>query len=94
MSAWLRHSGRVALYNRFCVSRQDFIGLVPERAMPGDKICIFKGARVPFLLRQNAKVGIRGTSTWTYFLVGECYIHSMVDGETKGVEHFQEFNIQ
>ena len=58
-------------------------------------ICIFKGARVPFLLRQNAEVGIRGTSTQTYLLVGECYIHGMMDGEMmKGVEHFQEFNIQ
>lgn len=58
-------------------------------------ICIFKGARVPFLLRQNAEVGIRGTSTQTYLLVGECYIHGMMDGEMmEGVEHFQEFNIQ
>ena len=95
MFVWLRHSGRVALDKRFCVTRQGFIGLVPEHAMSGDMICIFKRARVPFLLRQNAEVGIRGTSTQTYFLVGECYIHGMMDGEMmKGLEHFQELNIQ
>lgn len=52
-------------------------------------------SRIAFLLRQNAEEEIRGTSTQLCFLVGECHIHSMIDSEMmKGVELFQEFNIQ
>jgi hypothetical protein len=62
------HTGR-----RFTVTEDDYMGLVPAGTQPGDLVCIIFGAQTPFLLRP-AVCG-------TYKIVGECYIHGMMDGE-------------
>lgn len=50
------------------------LGLVPAQAKPGDLICILFGCSVPVVLRQY--------DTPKYTLVGECYMHGIMDGET------------
>lgn len=40
--------------------------------MPGDQVCILFGGNTPFVLRPCNEY---------YQLVGECYIHGMMDGE-------------
>jgi hypothetical protein len=50
-----------------------YIGLVPPKTKVGDKVCILFGGRTPFLLR-DAGGG-------KHVLVGECYIHSVIDRE-------------
>jgi hypothetical protein len=63
------------------------LGLGPLSMKPGDSICAFKGAEVPFILReQEGGVGRYRRTLWrkerrSCELVGECYIHGFMDGE-------------
>lgn len=63
--------------NRFCVTEKKFIGMVPRNAVPGDVVCIVHGSSVLFVLRPSHVDGQENR----YRLVGECYIHGMMDGE-------------
>jgi hypothetical protein len=63
---------------RFCKTHENRFGLVPPRAITGDLICILYGADVPFVLRA---VTTHQDDQPKYILVGECYIHSLMDGE-------------
>ena len=58
---------------RFCVTRDGHIGVVPKRAAKGDGICVFLGGSVPFVIRK--------TDSGYYSLVGECYVHGLMDGK-------------
>ncbi|KAH9209089.1 hypothetical protein DL95DRAFT_245811, partial [Leptodontidium sp. 2 PMI_412] len=62
---------------RFCVTEKKYIGMAPKDALLGDVVCIVYGSNVPFVLRPS---GIGG-NTNRYRLVGECYIHGIMDGE-------------
>jgi len=59
---------------RFCLTSQGFIGLVPPCTNVGDVLCVVPGAQAPFLLRPTAE-------TKQFYLVGECFVHGMMDGE-------------
>jgi hypothetical protein len=49
-----------------------FIGLAPRLAMEGDHIAICKGGKVPLVLRAKDE------KTWE--LIGDSYIHGVMDG--------------
>lgn len=51
---------------RFFISRKGFYGLAPNVARTADKICVFFGALVPFILRPTSEPG-------EYRFCGECY---------------------
>jgi hypothetical protein len=68
---------------RFCVTETGLIGMVPREAQKGDVICVMDGASVPFVLRQSTD-SMRVPST--YQLVGESYIHGMMDGECSSLK--------
>ncbi|PVH82006.1 hypothetical protein DL98DRAFT_489244 [Cadophora sp. DSE1049] len=78
------------IWNRkFLVSRNNkWIGLAPMAAQENDIICILHGCSVPVVLRE-----VKGETFWE--LVGECYVHGMMDGEamegrdTKVTEEFE-----
>jgi hypothetical protein len=55
------------------LSTKGYVGLIPAHSEPGDLICIIFGAIVPFVLRklQNGQ----------YELIGEAYVHGIMDGE-------------
>jgi hypothetical protein len=57
----------------FISSSCGYIGLGSENILPGDTICIFLGAEVPFILREKPN--------GQYTLIGEAYIHGIMDGE-------------
>lgn len=57
------------------ITRRGYIGLGPATMQPEDTICIFLGARVPHVLRRV----VGGCSG--YKLVGQAYIHGIMDGE-------------
>lgn len=70
----------------FFTTRKGLIGLGPRSTQPGDKICIFSGGRVPFILRG------RGTH---YQLLGEAYVHGLMKGQAIQAHHdFEEFLIR
>lgn len=57
---------------RFFLTEKGLMGLGnPE---PGDEIWVLLGGDVPFLLRQD-------TASTSYFLIGDCYAHGIMDGE-------------
>ncbi|KAJ0423594.1 heterokaryon incompatibility protein-domain-containing protein [Aspergillus carlsbadensis] len=54
---WMRlHS------QHFCRTREDRLGWVPTRARSGDLVCIFDGARVPYVIRPRVVDGIENLS--------------------------------
>jgi len=56
-----------------CATERKYLGRVPHQSKVGDRICIFKGGSVPFLVRKDVDDH--------YQLIGECYIHGIMDGE-------------
>ena len=60
---------------RFVVTEKGYVGVVPNMARIGDVVAILKGGRVPFILQEcDARPGV-------FRLVGECYVHCMMNGE-------------
>jgi hypothetical protein len=55
---------------------KELLGLAPRTAEEGDHICIIFGCSVPVILRE-----IRFQGEVYFKLVGEAYIHGMMDGE-------------
>jgi hypothetical protein len=63
---------------RFCITKNGYIGMVPPGTRPGDHVCILFGADTPFVIREAREPDEVLTS---YELVGDCYVHGMMDGE-------------
>jgi hypothetical protein len=55
---------------------EDHMGLGPESMETGDPVCIISGARTPFVIRKYSEGGDK-----EYRLVGEAYVHGMMQGE-------------
>ena len=56
-------------------TREDFVGLGPGEAKPGDVVVILDGFSAPYVLRKMEGLA-RG-----YEVVGECYVCGIMDGE-------------
>ena len=74
----------------FFQTSKGFLGLGPQLMQAGDVVCMLFRERVPFILRP--KDGY-------YRLVGECYVHGVMDGEVvqrwkDGKLTTQEFDIR
>lgn len=69
VDAWFR----AAFQRNFCSTKQRRIGLAPRGALKGDLVAVFMGADMPFVLRATGMGG--------YELIGECYIHGIMNGE-------------
>jgi hypothetical protein len=74
---------RTAYGRRFCTTEVGRFGLVPPRSRKGDPICVFAGAETPFVLRRvgEREVGAAAGKKVVYELIGECYLHGVMDGE-------------
>ncbi len=57
------------------ISDKGYVGLAPNHSLPGDKICLIFGAIVPYVLRAREE---------GFQLVGEAYVHGIMDGEAMG----------
>jgi hypothetical protein len=62
----------------FLITEKGYYGLGPRITKPGDLCCVLFGADVPFILRK-----VDGAEK--YKLVGEAYIHGLMDGEAMGM---------
>ena len=58
----------------FGTTAKRFMGLFPRGTKVGDEICVFAGGVIPFVVRRQAISG-------SYQLVGECYVHGIMNGE-------------
>lgn len=63
---------RVARNRKFCVTKKRYMGWCPFNTRPGDRICILFGGQTPYVVRKEGK---------GYRLLGEAYIHGVMDGE-------------
>jgi hypothetical protein len=70
------------------------MGFAPMAASPEDIICILYGCSVPVILRPRIEKD--GETEQTHFLlVGECYLHGMMDGEAIDRAHeFKEMEFE
>ena len=76
MSEARRHYQQVmnSLYDRRpFIATDGFVGLAPAHSQQGDWICIILGANFPFILRRKPN--------GHFELVGEAYVHGIMDGE-------------
>lgn len=60
-------------YN-LCITSMGYIGLLPLATKIGDEVAIFHGCDAPFVIR-------RSKPDRFYTLIGECYVHGMMEGE-------------
>jgi hypothetical protein len=75
----LSFSGR-----RFCTTRRGYIGFVPPGTQQGDMVSIFLGTQTPFIIRPSSRFVYASHETISkgfYRLIGEAYMHGMMDGE-------------
>ncbi|PQE14200.1 heterokaryon incompatibility protein [Rutstroemia sp. NJR-2017a BVV2] len=63
----------VKMWLRLMVSRNGCMGMVSEKAMKGDLVCVLFGCSVPVLLRES-------DSGDSFSLVGECFLDGYMDG--------------
>jgi hypothetical protein len=71
------------VWNRQLIkTKRGYLGLAPEAAEKGDLVCILYGCSVPVVIRE-----VEGGD---HELVGECYIHGMMDGAALGVQVSQK----
>ncbi|GKT79780.1 ankyrin and HET domain-containing protein [Colletotrichum tofieldiae] len=61
---------------RLFVAEDGRMGLVPMDAQVGDTVALLEGGRVPYILRRSQHGG-----HFTYELVGDAYVHGIMDGE-------------
>lgn len=61
-----------APYRKFFTTAKGTIGLGPRSMRPGDLVCVLCGGKVPFILRKDGA---------GYTLVGEAYVHGIMDGQ-------------
>jgi hypothetical protein len=68
---------------RFFMTKQGYVGIAPAAVQKGDLVTVFDGSAVPFLVRPN-----QGTDeSRVHRLVGECYVHELMNGEGKTWMH-------
>ena len=74
---------------RLYYTKRGFIGLAPRSAQVRDRICCLQAARVPFVLRplpqREGHIGLE------FELVGEAYLHGMMDKVERAVEDNADF---
>ena len=63
-------------------TKSGYMGLGPRYTQPGDQVCVFFGAKTPFILRKHEG---------KYRLIGDAYVHGAMDGEF--VRQHEEGNI-
>jgi hypothetical protein len=77
---FLRSKEHVIRGRKFCHTEKGYFGQVPRDTAPGDLVCIFSGGGVPFIVRKQNE---------TYQIIGECYIHGIMNGEALGRDDFR-----
>jgi hypothetical protein len=71
------------VWNRQLIkTKRGDLGLAPEMAEKGDLVCILYGCSVPVIIRE--------LGAGNHELIGECYIHGMMDGKAMEVQASNE----
>lgn len=73
---WSHEASLISRYRRLGLSAQGHFVLGPDGVEPGDAVVMLYGGMAPFVLRRR---GPRSEDGW--LLIGECYVHGMMNGE-------------
>ncbi|TGO36479.1 hypothetical protein BHYA_0123g00070 [Botrytis hyacinthi] len=69
---------------RFFIAKEPrWIGLVPMDAQIGDQLFLLEGGKVPYILR-------RMEGEEEYKIIGDCYVHGIMDGEEWNSDELQD----
>lgn len=85
---WSHEAVLFTRHRRFAVTRKGCFVLGPDVLQEGDVVAVLRGGKVPFLLRRVSAMGNDPEGGWV--LVGECYVHGLMDGEKWDVEGVEE----
>jgi hypothetical protein len=90
MSELMKAGGHQAAKRCFCITARGYFGLVPGKVKEGDKVAIFNGGPVPFILREAEQGPFAETA---YRLVGDGYFHGLMHGEALSLGTCEERDI-
>ncbi|KAF2140466.1 uncharacterized protein K452DRAFT_252116 [Aplosporella prunicola CBS 121167] len=96
MEMWVRYQGMARAYCAHrCLFRTDgraWLGLGAKGVRSGDRVVLLRGGAAPVVLRERVREGVgegeEGVREGGYVLVGDAYVHGVMDGE--GWEGFAE----
>ncbi|KAF3808548.1 Heterokaryon incompatibility protein 6 [Colletotrichum gloeosporioides] len=99
--ALIQHLMRASGRRQFFISTEGFIGLGPPDIKVGDKICVFAGGKMPFIVRDmddETQGGGRPEAGTHLRLLGDAYVHGLMYGQgvkrvEQGVEELKVFNL-
>lgn len=66
---------------RLFITQKGYIGLCPPYSREGDMVYVAHGVHVPFVLREADMLLSFSDNARRVQLVGECYVHGLMDGE-------------
>lgn len=69
---------------RLFISSKGYIGWGPNTMCPGDTIAVLHGSNMPFVVRALPEQPAGVSSGSGYTMVGECYVHGLMNGEAFG----------
>lgn len=73
LKPWQESMVRAARNRRFGITQSGYMFLAPGDTRLGDVLCVLYGGDIPFILRPTKK--------GRYQLIGECYVHHLMNGE-------------
>ncbi|KAF6528934.1 hypothetical protein HZS61_000246 [Fusarium oxysporum f. sp. conglutinans] len=79
---WSHEATLVTRYRGFAITFGGWFVVGPDIMQAGDMVVVLYGGRTPFLLRR------KDDGTW--ILVGECYVHGMMNGEVFDLDGVEE----
>ncbi|KAH0536965.1 hypothetical protein FGG08_006193 [Glutinoglossum americanum] len=80
---------------KFATTRSGYMALVPPAAKIKDSVVIFLGASTPFVLRADGESVDEAGGGQVYRLVGECYVHGLMDGRVfDGEQEVRTFTLR
>lgn len=72
---------------RFGVTEKGYLGLFPGYVRAGDVVCVLRDFHMPFVLRPVEEDGVGGK----FAVLGECYVHGIMNGEAVAEGEGREF---
>ncbi|KAL6864448.1 heterokaryon incompatibility domain-containing protein [Trichoderma novae-zelandiae] len=84
---WSHEATLITRHRRFAVTRGGYFVLGPDALQEGDVVVLLRGGKTPFLLREVLRESDDGAGSGggggggDWVLVGECYVHGLMDGE-------------
>jgi hypothetical protein len=73
-----KHFVRFSGDRRFCCTLNGRLGSMPKGAEVGDKICVFYGGSLPYV--------IRDCGNGRYRFIGDCYVHGVMYWEAMNMD--------